>query len=567
MSGLLAFTEKSSVLRSFNLPTPKPGSKRVVRTAVLAACSVMVAMTAGAQTGSYVQTNIIANTQGTAPLTDSTLVNPWGVALSPSALWIDKANSGSVAVDNAAGALVLPSVTIPAGGAAASPYGGTSQGSPSGTVYNGGGGFNLPGTAISSLFLFGTLDGTIAAWGASSGTNAVTAVDNSAAGASYTGIALDTNASGGPVLLAADFAKGTVDVFSSSFATATLAGSFADPALPAGYSPFGIHSIGTEIYVTYAEKNNGAQVVGPGLGFVDVFDSNGNLLHGEAISQGALNAPWGMALAPAGFGQFGGDLLVGNFGDGVINAYNPTTFAFVGSIQSATGTTLTSIANPGLWEIFFGQGGALGDPNTLYFVSGGANEQSGLFGSIAAAVVAGAPTFSLNTTSTSLTVTGGQVGTLNLTLTGSNGFSGPVTFTCSGLPTGDSCAPLTVTLSGTTPTPVMLSIATVAPPPPPPSGGGYLRSAVRNFGSHGGATLAFIAPLGLLAFAGVRRRRTILRGLLSLFVLGLVAMTATGCSSSSTPQAATAAPATAQFTVTATGAGVSQSVLVTLTTM
>src|SRR6202042_3673859 len=134
------------------------------------------------------------------------------------------------------------------------------------------------------------------------------------------------------------------------------------------------------IYVTYAQLNpvNGRENVGAGLGYVDVFDANGNFLQ-RAISQGALNAPWGMALAPAGFGSFGGDLLVGNFGDGVINAFNPTTFAFIGSLNGAAGNP---VANPGLWEIFFGQGNTVGDPNTLYFAAGINSGKGGLFGSI-----------------------------------------------------------------------------------------------------------------------------------------------------------------------------------------
>src|SRR6202041_3506112 len=224
--------------------------------------------------------------------------------------------------------------------------------------------FDIPGST-SALFLFGTLDGTIAAWNVSSGTQAVTVVNNSSK-ASYTDIALDANATG-TFLLAANFKQGTVDVFDSTFAPHALASNFTDPTLPTGYSPFGIHSIGGNVYVTYAQVSTTTfENIGAGLGYVDEFDNNGNFMT-RVAGQGVLNAPWGMALAPAGFGSFGGDLLVGNFGDGVINAFNPTTFAYAGSLSTAGGTP---IANPGLWEIFFGQGGTVGDPNTLYFAAG-----------------------------------------------------------------------------------------------------------------------------------------------------------------------------------------------------
>ena len=195
--------------------------------------------------------------------------------------------------------------------------------------------------------------------------------------------------------------------------------------MPSGFSPFGIHSIGGNIYVTYAQLNpsTGREAVGAGLGYVDVFDNNGNLVQ-RAINQGALNAPWGMALAPSGFGSFGGDLLVGNFGDGVINAFDPTSFALIGQLQSTPGT---AIANSGLWEIFFGQNGA-GDPNTLYFAAGINDGKDGLFGSIAVAPPAGGTaSFSLAASAPTLTVAAGQAGTLTLSLTGSNGFNGPVT--------------------------------------------------------------------------------------------------------------------------------------------
>jgi uncharacterized protein (TIGR03118 family) len=537
---------------------------------VVGALSSTLSIGALAQTSStYVQTNIISDGATVQALvTDPTLINPWGVSVGP-AIWIDKAGSGSVAVDTAAGAIAvpsLPSVTILAAASA------SAQGSPSGTVYNSNSAiFDIPGST-SALFLFGTLDGTIAAWNVSSGTQAVTVVNNSAK-ASYTDIALGTNATG-TFLLAANFKQGTVDVFDSTFAPHALAGNFTDPTLPTGYSPFGIHSIGGNVYVTYAQVSTTTfESVGAGLGYVDEFDNNGNFMT-RVAGQGVLNAPWGMALAPAGFGSFGGDLLIGNFGDGVINAYDPKTFALVGSLNSSAGTP---IANIGLWEIFFGQNSGqtttLGDPNTLYFAAGINGEKGGLFGSIAVAPSAtGVGSFSVQASSTTLSVTGGAAGNLMLSLAATNGFNSPVTFSCSPATVACTFNPATVTLSGSGTTSVAVAIASVAPvAAPPTTGGGYNRSAANHpvhlFRSRTGLTLAFVGPVGLLAFAGLKRRSILACG--SLFALLLVAATAiTGCSASTTQPAASttpAVPATTQVTVNAISGSITQSVTVTFT--
>jgi len=516
-------------------------------------------MHAVAQTSStYTQTNILSDGAVPAAQVDPTLINPWGVSIGQD-LWIDAAGSGFSLVDSIAGVKSF-AVAIPPAATT------STHGSPAGTVFNSNSGIFMIPNSGSAAFLFGTLDGTIAAWNANT-PQAVTVVNNSSAKASYTDIALDTNATG-TFLLAANFALGTVDVFNSSFAPAHLTGSFADPQMPQGYAPFGVHSIGTNVYVTYAQVNptTGHETVGAGLGYVDIFDNNGNLLQ-RAISQGALNAPWGMGQAPAGFGSFAGDILVGNFGDGVINAFDPTTFALVGPLQSAPGT---SIANPGLWEIFFGQNG-VGDPNTLYFAAGINGGKDGLFGSVAvAAPAAGTPSFSLTSSAPSLSLTNGQTANLSLSLTGSNGFSGPVTFSCSGLPSGDSCtfAPATLSLSGTTAASVTVTVGAVATTPAPaPSP--YNVGHLLKLAGESGLTLAFVAPFGMFAFAGVRRRSAVIRGTLLVLALGVVSLVATGCSGSPQQKAATqpAAPTTSQFTINATSGAVTQSVSVSLTVM
>ena len=560
MPGRIASSGNARFSSSNVRATHNPKLNLTLRTASLAACAVILSLTAQAQTSSYVQTNIISDVEGTAAVTDPTLINPWGVSVGP-AIWIDAAGSGLVKVDTAAGATVIPDVTIPAASAS------SAHGLPSGTVYNSAGtGFNLPGSSP-ALFLFGTLDGTIAAWNANSGTQAVTVVNNASAGASYTDIALGVNQSG-TFLLAADFSLGTVDVFNSSFAPVKLAGSFTDPNLPAGYAPFGIHNIGGSIYVTYAQTSNGREAVGSGLGYVDVFDSNGNFVQ-RAISQGALNAPWGMALAPTGFGSMSGDLLVGNFGDGVINAYNPTTFAYVGSLNTSAGSPA---ANPGLWEIFFGQSGTLGDPNTLYFAAGINGEQDGLFGSIGVAQpAAGAPSFTLTATANTLTVGAGTPGSIMVSLTPTNGFSGAVTLSCTSTTVVCTFTPSTVSLSGSAATTVGVADAESAPAPlPTPVSGGYVRRAAyysrHLFHSPTGMTLSFIGPVGLLTFAGLKRRTALGRGSLLTLLLLVVLAGATGCGSSGQSAAGMAAPpANSSVTITATSGAVTQSVTIAVT--
>jgi uncharacterized protein (TIGR03118 family) len=569
--------EKSSPCHSVR-PAPLGRSlfRTGFRTGWLVVCSAVLCGGALAQTSSYLQTTILSDGSVPAAQTDPTLLNPWGVSIGQGSLWIDTAGSGFSLVDSIAGVKSFAVAVPPAASTSA-------HGSPAGTVFNGNSAiFNIP-KSTSALFLFGTLDGTIAAWNANT-PEAVTVVNNSSAHAAYTDIALDTNATG-TFLLAADFSLGTVDVFDSTFAPAHLAGSFADPQLPAGFAPFGIHSIGTKIYVTYAQPDptTGREMVGAGLGYVDVFDVNGNLLQ-RAISQGVLNAPWGMALAPAGFGSFGGDLLIGNFGDGVINAFDPNTFAMVGQLQNAAGAAIT---NTGLWEIFFGQSGA-GDPNTLYFAAGINGEKDGLFGSLAVAAPATTSgSFTVAASAPSLSVTNGKTGTMTLSLTASNGFSGPVTFSCSGLPAGDSCAfsPATVTLSGTAASSVAVSIATAAAATPvttTPYSVGSNKSYSGSGSGRGngrGMTLAFLGPLGLFGLVGLRRRSAAVRGIMLMLVLGVVSMAAVGCSGSNaappaaaqTPapvtQTPTATPTTSQVTINAISGTVTQSVTVALTVM
>jgi uncharacterized protein (TIGR03118 family) len=275
-------------------------------------------------------------------------------------------------------------VTIP-------PPGGSPAGTvaaPTGIVFNGTTGFVVSNGAKSgpAIFIFDTEDGTISGWNpTANATNAILEVDNSAAGAVYKGLAIGSNANG-TFLFATNFNAGRIDVFDKNFKPVTLqAGAFTDNMIPTGFAPFGIQDIGGKIYVTYAMQNAAKHddVAGPGNGFVDVYDTSGNLLT-RLVAHGALNSPWGLALAPANFGTLSNDLLVGNFGDGHVNAFDVNTGAQVGTVADANGNPLTI---SGLWSLTFGNGGKSGSTNTLNFAAGIGSptvEANGMLGALQA---------------------------------------------------------------------------------------------------------------------------------------------------------------------------------------
>jgi hypothetical protein len=324
-----------------------------------------------------------------------------------------------------------------------------------------------------------------------------------------------------------------------------------------------VHVLNGKVYVAYAQISaQKKQVVGAGLGFIDVYDLDGNLIQ-EAIVQGSLNAPWGVAIAPSGFGSFGGDLLVGNFGDGVINAFDPNTFALKGSLQNAQGMP---IANTGLWEIVFGSS-TLGDPNTLYFAAGIGAGKDGLFGSIAVAPPPPAsPDFTVKPSTSTLDVTDARAATTTIALASENGFSGSISLSCSGLPANATCSfnPSSVTLTSAGTVNAALSISetstTAASHPDSPDARGT------RFHGHAGATLAFMSPFTLLVFLGFRRRRLLVcSSMLVVALLGLT-LTMTGCDSSSrssaTPPPST--PTMAQIMVNATSGMITHSMPITI---
>jgi uncharacterized protein (TIGR03118 family) len=331
--------------------------------------ATFIATSAGAQ---YVQTNLVSDIPGLAANTDPQLKNPWGISFNAtSPFWVSDAGTGVSTLYNGAGVKQGLVVTIPGPG-------GTVPGVPTGQVFNSTGSFGLSNGA-NALFMFATENGTIAGWNGAAVTTAITQVDASARGASFKGLAIaGTGATAR--LYAANFGMGTVDMFDGSFAQ-LFTGGFIDPLLPAGYAPFNVQNVGGNIVVTYALRNlvTGDDVPGAGHGFVDVYDQNGLLLR-RLVSDGALDSPWGLTLAPAGFGHFGGALLVGNFGDGTIHAYDFCTGALLGTLTDAGGA---AIVNDGLWALAFRTGGAQGtNPNSLYFTAGIQNEEHGLFAAL-----------------------------------------------------------------------------------------------------------------------------------------------------------------------------------------
>jgi len=328
----------------------------------------------------YIQTNLVSDGSVSGTTTDANLINPWGLASSPtSPFWVSDNGTGLSTLYNGAGTAQALVVTIPP------QIGGSSPSTPTGLVFNGGADF-LVSPGQSARFIFATEDGTISGW--ASGTNAIRTVDNSASGANYKGLAIGASGSNA-LLYAANFSQGKIDIFDTNFAPTTLSGSFTDPNLPSGYAPFNIQNLGGNLYVTYARQDSAGKddVPGAGNGLVDVFDTDGNLIR-RLISNGPLNSPWGLALAPNDFGEFSNELLVANSGDGLINAFDPLTGNLLGSIKDLTNNP---IAIGGLRALAFGNGGNGGQTNELFFTAGPNNGANGLFGKFVSATSSTVP--------------------------------------------------------------------------------------------------------------------------------------------------------------------------------
>jgi len=382
----------------------RPKSTRIIRlcAGVLlgAAAGSLAAQTNSAPPNNYLVHNLVSDLANTADYQDPNLVNPWGAGFGATPIWVGNNGAGTATLYGGTGVAVQKVVTIPQAGNAGT------TGPVTGVMFNP---FTSNANAFDvqagkpAPFIFCSEDGVISGWNQSvSGSAASILFDNSKSGAVYTGCAVGGTAAA-PYIFAANFNAGTVDVYDASLNLNPApynqssvpqpysgSSSFSNPAIPAGFAPYNIQNINGTLFVTYAQQNTQkhASVPGPGNGYVAMFNLGGSLI-ANLVAQGPLNSPWGMVIAPSNFGPFAGALLVGNFADGKINAFNATSGAFLGALNDATGNP---IAIPGLWSLNFGGGSDSEDPGTLYItagIGGGPNngpvQSHGLLASIQAA--------------------------------------------------------------------------------------------------------------------------------------------------------------------------------------
>jgi len=346
----------------------------------LSALALAVGLTAASLPSHAVEVslkNLVTDDPGAHPaqITDTGLVNAWGLSYSPtSPFWVSSNGAGTSTlykVDPSTQATTKIALTVTIPGA----------GNVTGQVFNGGSASQFNG----DRFLFVSEDGTVSGWRGSLGTTAETLA---AVNGIYKGAAFAT-LGGNSYLYAADFGRGSIDVFKGNTSAANLTGSFTDAALPSGYVPFNVQVLGGSLFVTYAQRagSSADETAGAGLGVVDRYDLQGNLL-GRVASGGTLNAPWGLAIAPTSFGALAGSLLVGNFGDGRINAYDLATDSFLGQVEGTDGQALSI---DGLWALSVGNDGGAGSSQSLYFTAGPNDESHGLFGVMQAVPEPGSP--------------------------------------------------------------------------------------------------------------------------------------------------------------------------------
>ena len=342
---------------------------RLMLAASIAAAAAFVAPSPASAISLYIENKLISDLPG-ATFQSPDVVNPWGLARSAGSPWWISENGQDLSTlhDGTGAERASPKVSIPGG-------------APTGVVNNGtASSFQLPNNAGKASFIFSSEAGTITAWNNTQGNLAVTVAPQTG-GAVYKGLAIG-NTGGADYLYATDFHNGKVDVYNTNFGKTSLTGNFTDPGVPAGYAPFGIQNLGGKIYVTYAKKdanpNINDEVHGVHLGFVSEFNTDGTFVK-RIATQGTLNAPWGLAVAPGNFGQFSNALLVGNFGNGIINAFDLATDDFLGTLHDGN----HSLHIDGLWALGFGGGNAnSGATDSLYFTAGINDEADGLFGNL-----------------------------------------------------------------------------------------------------------------------------------------------------------------------------------------
>jgi len=360
-------------------------------------------------TTAFADTALVANREmgyATSTVIDANLQNPWGIAVGPGLpFWIADNNANIATLYSGTGEIETQEITgsadvgvaIPASAAAV-------QANPTGQVYNGSSAFEVPTSKGQepAMFIYDGEGGTISGWAIDSGSTTMTAYDdgvaNGANHAVYKGLAIGA-VDGASYLYATDLHNNKVDVFDTNFAKpAAMQGKFVDPGIPSGFVPFGIAAVKDQLYVTFTKQDAAKhdEVTGAGLGYVDIFDMSGNFVSRFA-SQGTLNAPWGIAVAPAGFGPIEGEVLIGNFGDGKINTFTPNGAELATSVGPLLDVNGQPITFPGLWSLAFGNGDSDKPLTTLFYTAGFADQTDGLFGSI---------TMSTTTTTTTPTTPG-----------------------------------------------------------------------------------------------------------------------------------------------------------------
>ena len=529
---------------------------RRIRFGVLAAVVASLTSIASAQ-GAFTVNPLISDTPiagNTTVLVEPTFVDPWGMSAGPT-WWISTNVSGLnyvVGLSATAPPAATYSFTVTV------PPGTTGTGQPSGSVSTKGAQPFALSNGGNASFIFSTTDGTISAWDSAvgKGGTALITVNNTAANAVYTGLAILNNTVGTTTtsyLLAPNFGAGAkVEVYNSAFQLTQLAGSFTDPNLPAGYAPYSIHVIGSQVFVGYALRANAQpyqEILATGNGIVSVFDTNGNFVS-RVVTGGNSNAPWGVAFAPANFGIYSNDLLIGNFGDGMINVYNPTTYAYLGQLMDGTGKPFVY---PSLWDLQTGTSTQNGQSvGTVFFTAGLANESHGLFAEIFNnATATGTPTFGASAAFSSFNVKTGSSVQAVVSVAPTYNFSGMVNLSCANLPLGVTCnfSPAQLSLTGTAPATTAVTIQTTRP-----------YAAMNQSTALRGIAYALLLPL--VSLVGFRRRGG-LRVLSGVLVLLASVVWMSGCGYNG--QNPNATPTGAQsFAIVATSGSVSQQIPVTL---
>ena len=327
------------------------------------------------QSSSFTATALVSDGAVSAAHTDVNLKNPWGVAFNPKGFaWVADNGTNVATLYDGNGVPQSLIVTIPAGK--------NGSASPTGIVFNGTQSFTVTenGKSGTAAFIFAGEGGTITAWApAVAPTSAFVMYDDGTGGAVYKGLALAAM-NNSSFLYATDFHNNKIDVFNTAFAKVAMPGAFSDPAIPAGFAPFGIQAIGANLFVTYAMQDAAKHddVAGTGLGMVDMYDTAGNLKQRFATGS-PLNAPWGVAQAPGNFGSMSGAILIGNFGDGTINAFNASSGQSMGPLNGSNGSPLVE---HGVWGIAFGNDLSNQPSNTLFFAAGPNDEADGVYGRI-----------------------------------------------------------------------------------------------------------------------------------------------------------------------------------------